>query len=319
MARPPAGKALRKLLASIPGAKPAPYPGLIEFCHPTLRPKLPMGARWQYEIKFDGYRAQLHLNEGKPRAFSRNGLDWSEQFATLCQAAAAIPATSIVIDGEVIVPGQNGLPDFGAVRGAINTAQNRLIYYAFDLLHLDGFDLRGASLEARRQVLAKVVAREPGGRILLSETIAAGDGIDLMRHACEIGLEGIVAKRADSPYRSGRQESWIKVRCLKALNFPVIGYVPSRPNSIAAIRLARREAGGLVYAGKAGTGFTMKSAQDVRARLEPLMRRTPPTAKPLRKNDTVWVEPKLLARIEFRGVTEDGMLRHPSFKGLVLE
>ena len=107
------------------------------------------------------------------------------------------------------------------------------------------------------------------------------------------------------------------MRCVKSLLFPVIGYIPARPNSIAAIRLARREAGGLVYAGKASTGLTMKELRAVRAVLEPLTRRTPPTAKPLRKKDTVWVEPKLSARIEFRGVTEDGMLRHPSFKGLV--
>jgi bifunctional non-homologous end joining protein LigD len=153
----------------------------------------------------------------------------------------------------------------------------------------------------------------------MSDTISVDPGTDLTRHACEIGLEGIVAKRADASYRAGRQETWIKVRCLKALNFPVIGYVPAKPNSIAAIRLARREAGGLVYAGKAGTGFTTKSAQDVRKQLQPLMRRTPPTTKPLRKKDTVWVEPKLSARIEFRGVTEDGMLRHPSFNGLVFD
>ncbi len=172
-------------------------------------------------------------------------------------------------------------------------------------------------LADRRRVLGQLLAGEPNGRLVLSETVEATPGVDLMRHACELGLEGIVAKRADAPYRSGRQENWIKVRCVKAVTFPVIGYVPAKPNSIAAIRLARRGAGGLVYAGKAGTGFTMKSAQDVRKRLEPLMRRTPPTAKPLRKKDTVWVEPKLSARIEFRGVTEDGMLRHPSFKGLL--
>jgi bifunctional non-homologous end joining protein LigD len=319
VAKPPAGKAIRKLVTALPGAKEAPYPGLVEFCHPTLRPKLPTGTRWQYEIKFDGYRVQLHRNGDKALAFTRNGLDWSEQFAPLCQAAMDIPASSVVLDGEVVVPGQNGIPDFGAVRGAINKAQHRLIYYAFDVIYLDGFDLRGAALEDRRRVLAKLIAAEPGKRILMSETISVDDGVDLMRHACEVGLEGIVAKRADAPYRAGRQETWIKVRCLKSLNFPVIGYVPASPNSIAAIRLARREDGGLVYAGKAGTGFTMKIAQDVRKRLEPLMRRTPPTAKPLRKKDTVWVEPKLSARIEFRGVTEDGMLRHPSFKGLVSE
>jgi ATP-dependent DNA ligase len=202
----PPVKALRKLLAGTQDAKPAPYPGLVEFCHPTPRPKLPTGARWQYEIKFDGYRVQLHRNGEKAFAFTRNCLDCSEQFTPLCQAALDIPASSLVLDGEMVAPGQNG-----------------------------------------------------------------------------------------------------------------IGYVPAKPNSIAAIRLARREAGGLVYAGKAGTGFTMKSAQDVRKRIEPLMRRSPPTAKTPREKDTVWVEPKVSARIEFRGVTEDGMMRHPSFKGLISE
>jgi bifunctional non-homologous end joining protein LigD len=309
----------RQDLHLLKGAKAAPFPGFLEPCHPTLRPKLPSGAGWQYEIKFDGYRMQLHRHADSVRAFTRNGLDWSREFGSICAAAAGIAAESIVLDGEVVVPGKDGIPDFGAVRGAIGKAQNRLLYYAFDLLHLDGFDLRGVSLADRRRVLEQLLASETSGRIVLSETVDAWPGVDLMHHACELGLEGIVAKRADAPYRGGRQESWIKVRCLKSLLFPVIGYVPAKPNSIAAIRLARREAGGLVYAGKAGTGFTMKSAQNVRARLEPLMRCTPPTAKPLRKRDTVWVEPKLSARIEFRGVTEDGMLRHPSFKGLVTE
>jgi bifunctional non-homologous end joining protein LigD len=168
-------------------------------------------------------------------------------------------------------------------------------------------------------MLAQVIASAPSGQILMSETISVDAGVDLMRHACEIGLGASwQSSRTRHTARAARRAG---SRCdvWRALNFPVIGYVPAKPNSIAAIRLARREAGGLVYAGKAGTGFTMKTAQDVRKRLEPLMRRTPPTAKPLRKRDTVWVEPKLSARIEFRGVTGDGMLRHPSFKGLVSE
>jgi bifunctional non-homologous end joining protein LigD len=301
------------------GAKAAPFPGFLEPCHPTLRPKLPQGAQWQFEVKFDGYRVQFHRHGDEVRAFTRNGLDWSAQFTSLCTAAAGLSAADMVLDGEAVVLGKDGVPDFGAVRGAISKAQHRLIYYAFDLLHLDGHDLRGVALSDRRRILADIIASQPSDRILLSESIDAPAGVDLMRHACELGLEGIVAKRADAPYRAGRVESWIKVRCVKALNFPVIGYVPAQPNSIAAIRLARREEGGLAYVGKAGTGFTMKTAQDVRARLEPLMRRTPATAKPLRKKDTVWVEPKLSARIEFRGITEDGMLRHPSFKGLVKE
>jgi bifunctional non-homologous end joining protein LigD len=138
----------------------------------------------------------------------------------------------------------------------------------------------------------------------------------LLQHACELNHEGIVAKRVDAPYRSGRVQSWIKVKCIRRLALPIIGYVPGKGNSISAIRLARREGRELVYAGKAGTGFTVKSAQSVRDRLAPLHRKTPPLAMPLKRPDTIWVEPEVEAAIAFTELTEDGMLRHASFKGL---
>ena len=149
----------------------------------------------------------------------------------------------------------------------------------------------------------------------MSETVGGVTGAELLQRACALGVEGVVAKRAASTYRGERSEHWIKVRCVKSERLAVIGYVPARGNSIAALRLGRREGDALRYVGKAGTGFTERSAQSVRERLEPLTRRTPPVPK-LRKKDTVWVEPKLTAKIEYRGITEDGMLRHPSFKGL---
>jgi len=146
--------------------------------------------------------------------------------------------------------------------------------------------------------------------------------LQMIREAVEtLGPPGMppskdaVLKRADAPYRGGRSETWLKIKCVKSLRFPIIGYVP-KANSIAALRLARREGKQLVYVGKAGTGFTAKSAIEVRKRLEPLIRKTPPTAKPLTKKDTVWVEPKVEADIEFRDITSDGMLREASFKGL---
>jgi bifunctional non-homologous end joining protein LigD len=129
-------------------------------------------------------------------------------------------------------------------------------------------------------------------------------------------MEGIVAKRTDAPYRSGRVQSWVKVKCIRRLSLPIIGYVPQKGNSIAAIRLGRPEGRALVYAGKAGTGFTVKSAQSVRERLAPLHRKTPPLTKPLKRPDTIWVEPRVIADIAFTELTEDGMLRHASFKGL---
>jgi bifunctional non-homologous end joining protein LigD len=177
--------------------------------------------------------------------------------------------------------------------------------------------LRGASLTDRRGVLAQLLAGAPGGRILMSETIILDEPPALLfKHACELGMEGIVAKRADAPYRSGRVQSWIKVKCIRRLALPIIGYVPSKGNTIAAIRLGRHDGRELIYAGKAGTGFTVKSAQSVRERLLPLHRKTPPLAKPLKRPDTIRVEPDMIADIAFTELTEDGMLRHAIFKGL---
>jgi bifunctional non-homologous end joining protein LigD len=306
---------LTRIARTLDGAKAAPYPGFVPFCHPSLKAKVPTGAGWLYEIKFDGYRCQLHLNAGRAKAYSRNGNDFTRDFAPICAAAERIAAKTIIIDGEVVVLDADGRPDFSALRAAIGKDPDRLLFYAFDLLYLDGFDIRAVPLTDRRSVLAHVVAALRGGRILMSETIdEPGDA--LMQHACAMKLEGIVAKRADAPYRAGRVDIWQKIKCVQSLRFPIIGYVPAPGSSIAALRLGRREGQQLVYVGKAGTGFTAKSAIDVRRRLEPLMRKTPPTARPLRKRDTVWVEPSVEAEIAFRDITSDGMLRHASFKRL---
>lgn len=307
---PPAGRSMVRFIArTLDGAKTAPFPSFIEPCKPTLRPKPPAGDMWQFEIKFDGYRAQLHLKAGKATVYTSSGLDWTDKFAPIVESAKALPANDAVLDGEIVVQDERGVPDFHALRAAIGREPHRLLFYAFDLLHLDGFDLRGAALSDRRSVLVKLLASVPATRIILSETIEEPGDL-LLQHACAMGLEGIVAKRADAPYRSGRVETWIKTKCLKAMSLAVIGFVPAKGNSIAALRLARREGKNLIYAGKVGTGFSVRTAQTVRARLEPLMRKTAPTAKPLTKADTVWVEPKLNADIACR------MVRHASFKGL---
>jgi bifunctional non-homologous end joining protein LigD len=318
MAKAPPRQAFRKLvLRTLTGVAQEPFPGFIEPMHPTQHSNLPVGARWQYEIKLDGWRGQLHLRNGAAKIFSRNGNDLTAQCASIVAAAGAMQATSAVLDGEIVVQDSRGVPDFLALRSAMSRGQNRLLFYAFDLMHLDGYDLRAASLADRRGVLAQLLAGAPGGRILMSETIDIAEPPELLfRHACELGMEGIVAKRADAPYRSGRVRSWVKVKCIRHLALPIIGYVPSKGNTIAAIRLGRPEGGALVYAGKAGTGFTVKSAQSVRERLAPLHRKTPPLATPLKRPDTIWVEPNVIADIAFTELTEDGMLRQASFKGL---
>jgi bifunctional non-homologous end joining protein LigD len=306
---------VRFIARTLKGAKTAPFPTFIEPCKPTLKPKPPVGDKWQYEIKLDGYRVQLHVRGGKATVFTSSGLDWSDRFATIAEAAKQIPANAAVLDGEVVVQNDDGIPDFGALRAAIGREPHRLLFYTFDILHLDGFDLRGAALSDRRRILAMLIEKLPRAPILLSETIDEPGDV-LFQHACEMGLEGIVAKRSDAPYRSGRVETWIKVKCLKAIRLAGIGYVPAKGNSIAALRLARREGDKLVYAGKVGTGFSVLTAQSVRARLEPLMRKTPPTAKPLNRPDTTWVEPTVEADIACIDLTDDGMVRHANFKGL---
>ena len=305
------------MMRTLPGAQRAPFPSFIEPMHPSQHSKPPVGARWQYEIKLDGWRGQLHLRRGAANLFSRNGNDLTASCTTIATAAADIPASDAVLDGEIVVPGRNGIPNFLELKSAMTRGQSRLLYYAFDLLYLDGFDLRPVPLADRRRLLAQLLAGSPGGRILMSETIDIQEPPDLLyRHACELGMEGIVAKRVDAPYRSGRVQTWVKVKCVRRLALPIIGYVPQKGNSIAAIRLGRPEGGALVYAGKAGTGFTVASAQSVRARLLPLHRKSPPLAKPLKRPDTIWVEPTVIADIAFTELTEDGMLRHASFKGL---
>jgi bifunctional non-homologous end joining protein LigD len=318
MAKAPPRQAFRKLvLRTLPGVTQAPFPAFIEPMHPTQYAKLPTGAQWQYEIKLDGWRGQLHLRRGGAKMFSRNGNDLTGNCASIVSAAGDIPATDAVLDGEIVVQDKNGVPNFLALRSAMTSGQGRLLFFAFDLLHLDGFDVRAAPLADRRGVLKQLLANEPGGRILMSETIDIDEPPELLfRHACELNLEGIVAKRIDAPYRSGRMQSWIKVKCVRRLALPIIGYVPQKGNSIAAIRLGRHDGRELVYAGKAGTGFTVKSARSVRERLAPLHRKTPPLAKPLKRPDTIWVEPIVEADIAFTELTEDGMLRHASFKGL---
>lgn len=318
MAKAPPRQTFRKLvLRSLSGVTQAPFPGFIEPMHPTQHAKPPAGELWQYEIKLDGWRGQLHLRNGAAKMWSRNGNDITAQCTTIATAATVIPAAAAVLDGEIVVQDSRGVPDFLALRSAMSRGQHWLLFFAFDLLHLDGYDLRAAALADRRRVLEQLLAGKPGGRILMSETIELEEPPALLfQHACELGMEGLVAKRTDAPYRSGRVQSWIKVKCVRRLALPIIGYVPSKGNTIAAIRLGRHDGRELVYAGKAGTGFTVKSAQSVRERLAPLHRKTPPLAKPLKRPDTIWVEPKVIAEIAFTELTEDGMLRHASFKGL---
>jgi len=302
--------------ARIAGALKAPFPRFIEPAHPTQHEKPPAGDQWIHEIKVDGYRAQLHVRDGVSRVFSRRGNDWTERFGSIAHDGRQLPIRQAVIDGEVIVATPDGLSDFSALQTELaNGRSDRLTFYVFDLLYADGFDLRRTPLIERKAILGTIIAKAPRGRFLFAEHLEL-DGAAVYARACQMGIEGIVSKLRNAPYPSGRSEAWRKALCRQREKFPVVGFVAEQPRSISALYLGRREGEELLYAGKAGTGFTFETARALRERLNPLVVRKSPLTTPVRKPKATWVKPDLLVDVQYRSITPDGRLRHASFKGL---
>jgi bifunctional non-homologous end joining protein LigD len=305
-------------VSRVPGARKAGFPDYIEPCDPTLRERPPTGAGWLYEIKADGYRAQLRVHHRETTVFSRTGLDWTEQFSSIATAAPVLNASSAVIDGEAVVYGTKGLPDFQQLRRELGARKSeRVRYHAFDLMYLDGYDLRGTPYIERKRLLANLLKSAPDTFVYVEHIEA--DGEQVFRNACELGLEGLVAKRADAPYRSGRQESWIKLKCKKSDTFPIVAFVEklgASPRKIASLYVGRCEHKKLVYAGKVRTGYTEASARELRERLDPLIRRTTPLSVAVKKPKATWVEPDVKAEVEYGALTDDGLLREAVFKGM---
>jgi len=302
-----------------PAARPAAFPQFIEPCHPTLRKRPPEGADWVHEIKIDGYRAQVHVNAGVAKVFTRTGLDWTRQFGPIARAAQSLAKRQVVMDGEAAVFGTNGLPDFQALRREMaKRVASGVTYHAFDLLYLDGYDLREVPLIERKSLLEELLADCPK-ELAYVGFLELEEGVQVFEHACRLGLEGIVSKRRDAPYRSGRQLDWLKSKCAKRGTFPIVAFVEklgARPPRIASLYLGRREGDRLVYAGKVETGYTLKAAQQVRKTLTPFIRRNSPLSHPLKKPKATWVEPVIEADITYGALTDDGLLREPVFKGL---
>lgn len=299
----------------LPGAKPAPFPGFIKPQLATLKSHVPAGKGWLHEIKFDGYRIQGHLTEGRPALFTRNGHDWTHRMPTLAEALARVPANHLVVDGEIIIPDSRGRSDHDALKEALGAGRqsHRFVYYLFDFMHLDGFDLRAAPLIDRKRILAELI-RDVGQPILYSDHLEE-KGEAMFQHACKIGLEGVISKRMDAPYRSGRTESWIKVKCVTRGTFTVVGYTPEGNGLVAALHLARKKGRELAYVGKVGTGWSMAQSAKLRQRLEAIEIDRPPVAVPGRPTKSVWVQPRLKVDVEYRDITTAGILRHAVWKG----
>jgi bifunctional non-homologous end joining protein LigD len=261
-------------------------------------------------IKFDGYRVQLHLAHEAVTVYTRRGNDWTKRFKKVADEAWHISAGSAIIDGEIVVPAANGATDFSVLQNELKGKSTKIVMVAFDLLYLNGYDLRKLPLIERKSHLKKLIAKTA---IQFSESFEV-DGPEMYQHACSIGLEGVVSKVRDSRYLSGRVNDWVKKTCQQRETLPIAGFA-LKANKFDGIYLGRLKGKDLVYAGKVDNGFDKTSTADLQARLKPLIRKTQPYAKKIAHRG-VWVEPSLLAEIEYRAKSAEGKVRHPFFKGI---
>lgn len=290
----------------------------------TLVSAPPPGDGWVHEPKLDGYRILARIERGHATLWSRNGKDWTSRMPTLARALEGLGVDGAVLDGEVCALDAAGRSDFQLLQNTLGTGrESELVDYVFDALFLDGDDLRSLPLVERKARLRAALgpaARRPTARVRYVEHVI-GRGDAFFAEACRLGLEGMIAKRADRPYRAGRGPEWVKVKCTGRQELVIGGYTaPGGSRShLGALLVGVPGDGGLAYAGKVGTGFTARSLADLEAVLAPMRRETPPFVDPPRgadARDVTWVEPRLVAEIEFTEMTRSGRLRHPVFRGL---
>ena len=296
-----------------PRGKAAALPPFTEPQLCTLVDSVPTGSAWLHEVKYDGYRALMAVGGGKAKVYTRNGLDWTDKFAGVAEAAAALPVGSALLDGE-IVAFKDGKPDFSTLKDAIG-AGGAMTFFAFDLLQLDGEDLTKLPNVQRKELLRPLVGADD--RLQFAEHIL-GSGEALFHRMRGEGLEGVVSKLADAPYRGRRTKAWLKTKCTQRQEFVIVGWTPSdKKRGFRSLLLGLNEGGGLRYAGKVGTGFDQALMDELSARLAKLEQDTPTVTAPRATvRGAHWVRPELVAEIAYSEVTPDNVLRHPSFLGL---
>jgi bifunctional non-homologous end joining protein LigD len=290
----------------------------------TLVSDAPSGDDWAHELKFDGYRLLVTVHSGEVTLETRNGNDWTKRLPALAATLARLDVDAAVLDGELVALDERGIADFQRLQNSLSEGENGgHVYYAFDLLHLNGKDLRSAPLTERKRALAELLQSAPkdlAPTLRLSEHVV-GQGPEFFQKACELGVEGIISKRVSAPYRSGRGRDWLKIKCNKRQEFVIVGYTdPGGSRShLGALLLAVKGEQGFVYAGRVGTGFTEASLAELEQALAPLVVREPSVVNAPRGaavRGVHWVKPKLVGEVQFTGFTSDGLLRHPTFQGL---
>jgi bifunctional non-homologous end joining protein LigD len=307
--------------SKIKGARKAELPDFVEPQLATLVKSAPSGKRWVHEIKLDGYRLQARVADGKVTLLTRTGLDWTHKFGDEILAEfGKLSATDAIIDGEVAVEAGSGATDFSLLQQDLSEGRDdRFTFYAFDILHLDGYDLTGATLLKRKEALETLLAGSSPA-LRYSEHFGDEGGL-VLKHACRLSLEGIISKISDAPYRPGRGRDWVKSKCSARQEFVVAGFVPSSVSrtAIGSLVMGYYDKGKLRHAGRVGTGYSNAVAQSLFKSLQEIQTGESPFDEKLaavEKKDVVFVRPELVAEVEFRGWTADAHIRHAAFRGL---
>jgi bifunctional non-homologous end joining protein LigD len=316
------GKLVLPDIGKIAGARKGPLPAFLEpsLASPCDRP--PSGPKWIHEIKHDGYRIQARIDSARATLLTRKGLDWTARFPDVAPVLTRLGLKSALIDGEIVVEDEAGVTTLNSLQAELKSGRkDRFRYFVFDLVHCNGYDLTRAALADRKDLLKTIAAGlAPDSPVRFSEHLEV-DGPTMLAHACRMGLEGIVSKRKDLGYRSGRSDSWLKAKCQKSQEFVILGYVRSTAASgaVGSLVLGYYDGGKLVYAGRVGTGWSLSVASALYAELNGIKAAKPALRDALpagAEKGVVWAEPRLVCVVEFRSWSDDGIILQASFKGL---
>ncbi|HEY5432120.1 MAG TPA: DNA ligase D [Coriobacteriia bacterium] len=300
-------------------ASPTRLPFDAPFQLATLVDEAPVGDEWIHEVKYDGYRLRVALEHGKAKVLTRNGADWTDRFPVIAQAVEALPVSAALLDGEAVALDKEGRSDFGRLQEALSEKHpERVAFEAFDVLYLEGFDLRAERLLRRKELLASLLAGAPAEGPLRAVEHYVGDGPAHHAASCRLLLEGSVSKRGDRPWVPGRTRDWLKVKCLARQEFVVGGWTDPAGSrqEFGALLLGVHDGGALRYAGRVGTGFTESTLTELSGRLRKLAGDESPFVDPPHAGGLHWVRPELVVEVAFREWTRGGVVRQPSFQGV---